>query len=536
MCFLLFIANNYAQQTDAWVFFKDKPNAATYISNPLTMLSQRALDRRNNQSINLVENDVPVETTYVNQVANSSGITVKASSKWLNALHIQGLKTNIDLLLNFPFVDKIEFADKTLNKTISTSEKNKRRSQKTEKTTAVNYGTTEHQTKMLEGHYLHNLGYLGEGKIIALLDAGYNGVETFSAFSNLHDSQNSNGEILGGYDYVHRNTNFYFDTGSTHGLSVLSTIAGFIDSQFVGTAPNAQFYLFVTEDDSKETPLEESLWVEAAEKADSLGVDIINSSLGYSTFDNAAYNYSYADMNGTSAFISRGAQIATEKGMVVVVSAGNSGNDSWHYITAPADANSVISVGAVDASEAIANFSSFGPTSDNRIKPEVLAQGQNVYVIDKNGSVATSNGTSFSSPIIAGMVAVLWQAFPNKTASEIKQAIVASSDLFNAPTAQRGYGIPNFETIFQILNVDKASFEALKVLPNPVQNTLKISFEGNLMQYQVPIKDVTGKLIRSKKMNYQNATMDVSNLLPGVYFAEVTYNFKKSFLKFIKID
>ena len=273
---------------------------------------------------------------------------------------------------------------------------------------------------------------------IAVIDAGFPGVNTLSAFSRIR----TNNKILGGYDFVNRNINFY--TGDSHGTSVLSTIAGFVADQFVGTAPDASFYLFITEDNTKETPLEESLWVEAAERADSLGVDIINTSLGYYTFDNPKHDYTYADMNGNKTFISRGAEIGFSRGMILVNAAGNEGAVAWKYIIAPADAKSVLAVGAVNASKVIASFSSFGPTADDRVKPDVLAHGQDVFVINAAGNIATSNGTSFASPVMAGVVACFWQKNPTKTNKEIIQIIKESAHLYNNPSPQYGYGIPKF--------------------------------------------------------------------------------------------
>lgn len=440
----------FAQVEDAWVYFKDKPSETTFTNAPLTMLTQRALNRRIRYNISLDYKDIPVEASYVLQIKNAIGITIKARSKWLNALHIQGTQTDINNLLSFNFVEQVEYANKSLNiggKSIVKSKmipKNKN----LEFTTEFNYGNAANQIEMLNGQVLHQNNFTGEGMQIAIIDAGFPNVDKFAAFQRIRD----NNQILGGYDFVNRNSNFY--TGYYHGMAVLSTIAGYIDNQFVGTAPDANFYLFISEDSVNETPLEESLWVEAAERADSLGVDVINTSLGYTTFDNPNYDYEYADMDGKTTFISRGAEIAFSRGMIVVNSAGNSGNDAWHYIGAPADAVSVLSIGAVNASGIIAGFSSYGPTADGRIKPDVCAQGASVYVINAAGNVATSNGTSFSSPVLTGVITCFWQAFPSKTNAEITQLVKESAHLFTSPTAHEGYGIPNFKTIYETLTID----------------------------------------------------------------------------------
>ncbi|MDX5584793.1 MAG: S8 family serine peptidase, partial [Aureibaculum sp.] len=351
----LLIFNFCFSQEHAWVYFKDKPEETTYLNNPLAMLSQKALDRRTKQNIVIDLKDVPIAKSYIDAVINATGIKVMAKSKWLNALHITGSEMEINDLLGLTFVDHVEFAANDLNKN-SLSEKAVQ--DKFEISENFNYGNSLDQIEMLKGDFLHQQNNTGQGMTIAVMDAGFPGVNSFAAFQRIRD----NDQILGGYDYVNRNTNFY--SGISHGTSVLSAMAGFIDGQLVGTAPDANYYLFITEEASQETPLEESLWVEAAEKADSLGVDIINTSLGYTTFDDARYDYTYADMNGNTAFITRGADIAFSRGMIIVNSAGNSGNNSWHYINAPADGFNVLTIGAVDVDETITSFSSFGPTFD----------------------------------------------------------------------------------------------------------------------------------------------------------------------------
>ncbi|MBL4642502.1 MAG: S8 family serine peptidase, partial [Flavobacteriaceae bacterium] len=301
--FVFLISLQLFAQEDAWVYLKDKPNSATYLATPLTMLSQRALDRRTRQNIVLDSKDVPVDASYYSLIKSATGITILAKSKWLNAIHVQGTQTDINNLKStFSFVDLIEFANNSLNakaKVAPRSSDKKNKNKFAEINTTFNYGTATNQITMLKGDFLHQEGYSGSGMQIAVIDAGFPNVDALDAFKRLRD----NNQILGGYDFVNRNTNFY--AGHNHGTNVLSDIGGYIDGEFVGTAPDASFYLFITEDANNEVPLEESLWVEAAERADSLGVDVINTSLGYTTFDNANYNYSYADMDGKTAFISR---------------------------------------------------------------------------------------------------------------------------------------------------------------------------------------------------------------------------------------
>lgn len=526
-------------QEDAWVFLMDKPSAATFIASPLTMLSQRALDRRTHQNIPLDVKDVPIEAAYYSQIKNATGITVLAKSKWLNAIHVQGSQINIkNLKTTFSFVNSIEFADDFLNSGLKKSPKTNtgpKRQKFSEVSTDFNYGNTKNQTEMLKADFLHQNNFTGNGMYIAIIDAGFPNVNILTAFKRLRDAN----KILGGYDFVNRSTNFY--SGHNHGTNVLSTIAGYIDGQFVGSAPDASFYLFITEDNANEVPLEESLWVEAAERSDSLGVDVINTSLGYTTFDDSRYNYTYADMDGKTTFISRGAEIGVSRGMIIVSSAGNDGvvdeNNTWKYISSPADAVSVFTVGAVNATRGIAPFSSFGPTPDNRIKPDVLAQGQNVFVISHTtGNPGTSNGTSFSSPIMAGVVACFWQAFPNLTNTQIMQRIRESADRYNNPLNQYGYGIPNFETAYgAVLNVDEYDFiNQLSIYPNPISETFTLKTNSNdISGFSIQIFNVIGKKVYEEK-SLKNKTIHVSELNSGIYILKIMHGKQQKTIKLVK--
>ena len=501
-------------QEEAWVYFNAKPNAQLFFNNPLTELSQKALDRRTNQNIALDITDAPLETSYVDQIKASTGITVMAQSKWLNALHIRGTQANINALKALAFVQKVEFADRTLNTTTGKRFSETSTDQTKDKLeTAVNYayGNSANQIQMLNGQVLHQQNYTGEGKIIAVLDDGFSGVNTVQPFENLRN----NNKILGGYDYTTRNANFY--AGGNHGTSVLSTMGGYKENALIGTAPNASYYLFITEIDGQENPLEESLWVEAAEKADALGVDIITTSLGYFLYrDEVRYNHTYSDMNGITTFISRGAETAFSKGILVLASAGNEGTKVEKHIGAPADAVSVLAIGSVTASKVQSGFSSIGPSYDGRIKPDIMAQGTLAVVSDANGNIGTANGTSFSCPIMAGMAACLWQAFPSKTNKEIRQMILASADRYSNPDNNYGYGIPNFGTT---LSVDDFIAEAaFSVYPNPVKNTVTFSFLNETNTASVTIYSVLGQKLIEEKINNSNPVLSLQTLQSGLYF------------------
>jgi len=542
LCIASFLSS-FSQTEDAWVYLKDKPNSATFLQNPLQMLSQRSLDRRTIQNILLDLKDVPIDVTYYIQLKNDTNFTVLGKSKWLNAIHIQGTKMNISSLLNtYSFIESIDFADKSLNSNVKkkslngisnnkgkkkiASHKNKFRETKTD----FNYGNAENQIKMLKGDFLHQQNFTGEGMQIAIIDAGFPNVNTLSAFQRIRD----NNQILGGYNFADRNTDFY--TRNNHGTHVLSTIAGYLENQFIGTAPDAKFYLFITEIAETETVLEETLWVEAAERADSLGVNVINTSLGYTTYDNSNYNHTYSEMDGKTTYITRGAEIAASRGMILVNAAGNEGNDPWKYIGAPADAVSVFSIGAVNSSENIASFSSFGPTADSRIKPDVLAQGLGSAIIQySTGSVSTSNGTSFSSPIMAGVVACFWQAFPNKTNFEIMDLIRNSANRFNTPTDQYGYGIPDFEAAYnQVLKLNDFKNSSIKIFPNPIKDTFSIYVGAYALEsLSIKLYNILGQLV-FEKSKLTSKTVDITNLKNGIYVLKITYKNQQKTVKLIK--
>ncbi len=510
-------------QEDAWIYFKDKPDSSTYLANPLTMLSQRALDRRSIQGIALDSKDVPIYQPYINQVASSTGITLKAKSKWFNCVHVRGTEANITALKLLSFVDKVDFANHSIvaNKIKAPKKGRTNPVNKTLKTAATfNYGSSANQIQMLNGHLLHQSNYTGSGKIIAVMDGGFPGVNTTSPFARLRN----NNQILGGYDYVNKSTNFY--AGASHGTAVLSLMGGYVDNVLVGTAPDASYYLFITEDNASENPVEESNWVEAAEEADRLGVDIITTSLGYTTFDNSNYDFTYNDMNGTTTFIAKGLDIAFSRGIVCVVSAGNEGNQSWHYISSPGDAINALTVGAVKADETYAAFSSVGPSSDGRVKPDVTAQGQYPYVSDASGNINNnSSGTSYSGPIIAGMVACLWQALPTKTNQQIKQLITQSADRYTVPTVQYGYGIPDFSlAVTNGLSVADFSKNDFIVYPNPAADSISVSLSEGFNTGTIILYTVSGQKVLEENLFKQSSEISIKSLNQGTYLYKIESN------------
>ena len=417
-----------------FVSFKNKANTTFSLNTPEEFLSQKTINKRQLFAIPIDSTDLPVNIEYVT-VLQSAGITIENKLKWFNGVVVSTFDNLLVETLNHQFIDTIIGFGSWQNSKIVGEKWNVNYD-------VLDYGDAYNQLEMLGGNKLHEKGFAGEGMTIAVIDAGFYKVDELEFFADIQN------QILATYDFVDGNSNVYDD--HTHGMMVLSTMGG--KGEMTGTAPEANYILLRTEDVFSENLIEEYMWVCAAEYADSAGADIINSSLGYTTFDDALQNHTYEDMDGETTPISIGAGIACSKGIIVVNSAGNSGSSSWHFIGAPADNFDVLSVGAVDENEEIASFSSYGPNADGALKPNVVAQGKNTVIISSSDTVRTGNGTSFSSPITAGMVACIWGAQPNQTPAAVKGAIYKSADRYLNPDDQFGYGIPNYYNAYQLLN------------------------------------------------------------------------------------
>ncbi len=510
---LLISAAAFAQE-DAWVYFSDKPDTEFYLANPLEMLSQKALDRREAQGIEIDFTDVPVHQSYIGQIEDFPGITVMAKSKWLNCVHVRGSEEAINGLAGFDFVENIDFANQLLNTSgrPATADQPTTVNKIMETAADFSYGDAANQIQMLNGHLLHQQDFTGTGMTIAVLDNGFPGVNSGQPFQRLFD----NNLVLGGYNFVAASEDVY--TGGNHGTLVLSTIGGYSEGQLVGTAPDAFYYLFVTEDTAGENPVEESYWVEAAEMADSLGVDVINTSLGYFLYDNANYSYSYDDMDGQTAFITRGANVAFTRGMLCVTSAGNNANTANPNIGVPADAPNTLTVGAVDANEQYASFSSIGPSFDGRIKPDVMARGVASSISNVQGEITAANGTSFSSPITAGLVACLWQALPDFSNAEILQIIRQSADRYANPNPQYGYGIPDFALALNIgLGMEENVKQPFLLYPNPSHGMVNFIFPEEMLSANITVFNSLGQKVIEHVITIDQPSFNTSQLASGLY-------------------
>jgi serine protease AprX len=509
------------------VRFTDRNGSPYSTSNPSAYLSQRAVTRRAVQNIPIAQNDLPVNPSYIASVLNTGSVQLLNRSKWFNAISIYTTDANaLNSIQNLPFVVSVDPVQRHASPLMNESE-TAPSAQKVEPQADIsqqfsfNYGPSYNQIAMLGGDCLHNMGFQGQGKLIAVLDAGFYSVDTLPAFDSLW----INNQVLATWDFVQGNSSVFED--NMHGEMTLSCMAGNLPGQLVGTAPKAQYLLLRSEEAATEYVIEEFNWVAAAEYADSAGADVINSSLGYTTFDDPSQNHTYSDMDGNTAIISIGADIAVSKGVFVVNSAGNEGGSSWMYIGAPADGDSVLAVGAVDAGGNYANFSSRGPSADGQVKPDISAQGQGTIVAAPGGGIQPANGTSFSSPVTAGLVACLWQAHPGLTARQLYYAIIESGSQYGSPDTYLGYGIPDFCAANLILGgADPAQFESdnlMTVYPNPFGDSFEFSFYSDSKQpVIIELFDVTGRKVASGSYDvamrsHNNYMVTAPGLRQGIY-------------------
>jgi serine protease AprX len=545
-----FSLNTSAQFTRYIVQFKDKAGTPFTINNPSQFLSAKAIARRTKQHIIIDETDLPVTPQYIDSVRLTGDVTILDQSKWLNQVCIQ--TTDVAALAkisSLPFVINTQPLRRPVNAQVTGNNKFNEQLNSISTPQSVNniedfynYGNSYSQIHIHEGEYVHDKGFHGEGMLIAILDAGFYHYLSLPAF----DSVRNNNQVIETYDYV--NNEVSVDEDNAHGMQCFSIIAGNVPGQLVGSCPKADFYLYRTEDVSGESPVEEQYWAAGAERADSIGVDVISTSLGYNQFDNPVFNHTYADMNGNTTIIAKAADFAAKKGMIVVVAAGNEGNALWHFITTPADADSVLVVGAVDASGAVGSFSSYGPSSDGQVKPSVASVGVATALSSATGQIISGNGTSFATPNMAGLITCLWQAFPDFTNMEIIQAVIKSSSIYNAPNDRIGYGIPNFHTAFDDLNEQHIlrnisnvlGTSWIKVFPNPFPGNFKIIIRPqHTATATFRLYDALGRLYATKQVPLQDGQTQLiqfDNLQPlqkGIYSLEFSDGQSKQTFKLL---
>jgi len=547
---LSFAAISQVAPTKYFVRFTDKNNSPYSIDNPSEFLSQRAIDRRQIQGIAIDETDIPVNPAYLNGVAGTGAVLLNPT-KWLNGVTVFTIDPSvIDAINALPYVANVilsavdntgEQIEKSFFKNEIYDDSQVYNYKQGNETGAFDYGMGLNQIQMLGGDVFHEMGYRGQGKVIAVLDAGFINANTLPVYDSLWQ----NNQVLGTHDFV-RGGEVQFDA-HPHGTMVLSCMGGNIPGELIGTAPKASYWLLRSEDTGSEYLIEEYNWVSAAEFADSVGADVINSSLGYTVFYDPTQDHTYADMDGNTTPVTNGADMAAKKGILVVNSLGNEGSGSWYYLNAPSDGDSVLGIGAVDGGGNIASFSSHGPSYDGRVKPDVVAQGSGVYVADPNGGFTFSGGTSFSSPILAGMAACLWQANPSLNNMQIADAIRQSADRYLNPDDMYGYGLPDFvlaNNILTVINGPEGESVVVNVYPNPFKEIFTINaarMQGSKGAGQtagvLEISDISGRLIGMKHIDLSDGTTSIDLLQhapKGLYFIKLDLNGVQYVSKIVK--
>ena len=504
-----------------WVQFTDKNNSPYSIDNPEAYLSSRALQRRANQGVTIDEYDIPVNPQYLQAVADC-GAQLLNPSKWLNGVSVYVTDPAVIEAINaLGFVEVVRNCPNDL-KAQEMKERwmaNEMKPVEPTRRTRGYYGDAETQVTQLKVDQLHEQGFDGTGVVIAVLDGGFIGTDDHSCFDNMREE----GRLLGTRDFVFGSTSIY--SQSTHGTSCLSTMAAYDPNQMVGTAPKASYYLFHTEDGDSENIIEEYNWVSGAEYADSLGVDVCSTSLGYIGFDMTQWNHPFEHFDGHTAPMTIGAEIAASRGMICMNAASNEG-DGICTLGIPADAEHILTVGAVDGNGNRADFSSVGPTYDGRIKPDVMAMGEGTCVATGyNGwwPYYNGSGTSFATPVLAGAVACLRQARPYASVQEICDAIRACGDRSNNPDNKYGYGIPDFSQALEVLHVEEVpaqKHELINVYPNPSQGEVHVTLREGV-KAEVTVFDFMGHELYTYSFNGLNHTTlekYLNTLNSGIYF------------------
>jgi serine protease AprX len=562
--FLLIISSSLvAQEVPYSIKLKYKKNISYSLSKPSSFLSQKAIDRRNRYRIPIDSSDLPVNTRYIDSIASIPGVRVASNSKWLNTIFIETSDPSaIEKINSFYFVDrseKLSVIIPTTKDKVSVDYKKEpanivRNARIASRSVldqhgitedSINYGMNAAQVNIHEGEFLHKLGFRGQGMTIAILDGGFKSYKTNPAL----DSVRNNGQIKGEYDFVMNEISVNED--NVHGANCFTILAANRPGFIVGTAPKANYWLFRTEDAATEKPIEEQNWIAAVERADSAGADMISSSLGYANFDDPSFDHTYANRDGNTALITIAADMAAKKGMLIMNSAGNSGNASTDlkYIFCPADGDSVMTVGAVNASGSIAPFSSWGPNYAGKIKPNIVSLGWNAVYANTAGDPVTGNGTSYSNPNIAGLIACLWQAFPEFTNMQVIDAVQKSADRYSNPDDRYGYGIPNFRIAYNYLeSVRQQKTDTIlkgkwiTAFPVPFRRVFTVFLKApSSGRASIRLFDIGGRLLLEKSIdvlqgNHYTVPMNVvQERRFGIYFLQYTDGKNKTTLRLLTL-
>lgn len=522
------------------IYLSDKNNSPYTINNPLEYLSQRAIDKRTRFNIPITEQDFPINPQYKQQIlALDPQMQSLSVSKWMNTFTVYCPdSTIVPLIEGLQFVDSViavaayQLYDIPETKHAPDNPAPAVYNTPTFSKDTLDYGVGFAQIALQKGHLLHAEGFHGEGMLIAVIDGGCYGIDSLSFFKELVNS----GRFLGKYTIYPDNimNNFPY---SIHGSATTSMMAANAPGVMIGTAPAASYVYISSEFEGSEQLIEEDFWANAAELADSIGADVINSSLAYEDFpDFPQANTTYSGLDGQHSIASRCATIASGKGIIVCVAAGNSGNSSWYYIGRPSDAVDILTVGATGVSGTYVSFSAHGPTYDGRVKPDVVAAGQNIYCYMWGETPDLNGGTSFACPVIAGLSACLWQAMPQYTSLEIMQIIRESASLYNEPNYNMGYGIPDFHKAYSThVGINDSKPLQISIYPNPVTDKLNIvNPRGDIKT--VALYNASGQLVLQTAVpDSQILEINVKNLPNGFYIGTaILNNHQIATFKFVK--
>ncbi|WP_149242702.1 S8 family peptidase [Dyadobacter sp. 32] len=525
------------------ILFKDKAGSPYSVNKPNEYLSARSIERRARQKIQITENDFPVNPAYVVAV-KQTGAAAIFPSRWFNGLVVEASASQLEAIKKLSFFKGIELNLPIANITSKSPgvERSLAIHQKFETTEDIDYGRMRDQLALIGVDHLHQKGLHGENMLIAVFDNGFVKANEIDYFKPIFDEK----RLVDSYNFLSRQSNVY-EGSDPHGRNVWSTIAAYKPGTLVGAAYKASFALYTTENNSGESPYEEVTWLMAAERADSLGVDVINSSLGYydflSEFNTPAYNYPYSKLDGKTTIISKAARFACRKGIIVVNAAGNEGSNGWGKLVAPADVDSVLTVGSTDYLRNRAANSSLGPNAAGQLKPDVAAVGVGAIIGNSTGGASSSSGTSFASPQIAGLAAILWQGYPNLTSQQIISVLKKSGHQASKPDTLLGYGVPDGElaeaiilTDYPILGAEIEVLHSVILSPNPVQDNLILNFPASMTgNATFTIIHSNGvELSRQRKTVQSQTELNTGHLNSGLYLLRIHFKNQISTLKFLK--
>jgi len=533
LIFLFFCTSFLCHSQGAFMYrllLKDKGNPPFSTEHPEMFLSEKSIQRRAKQGFSVDSTDLPIDPSYFQAIANM-GAEIRTSSKWVKTVVVYIPDSSlISPLKNLPFVDTLYCVWKGSLPNRASFQKENEAVQNRLKDNISNYGAGFTQISLNNGYLLHYAGFRGKGMTIAVIDGGFSNADLvdYFDFQRVKGIKSFNHEVddplRGGVD---------------HGTKVLSCMLSDKLGEMVGTAPDADYYLLRTEVDNEEYPVEEDYWVAALEYADSIGADIVTSSLGYGYFDDSSMDHTQDQLDGKSVPISVAAGLAASRGMLLFNSAGNEGNNTWGKIMFPGDALNMLTIGAITGDSIRSYFSSLGPTADGRIKPDFMAMGTNVAVVGSGGQIVYSSGTSFSTPIMAGLSACLWQALPEHTSFEMIQLLRETANTFAHPDSLMGYGIADVYKAYAQEKTDLKPVGGENTVPfsiNPYENRLYLNFNhlSNESKLVLTIYSVVG--IKVLFVSNFSSSIDISSLPKGIYIASLKIDNKQATVrKFIKL-